>query len=249
MKWLILISALCVATGVGLAAYAMTMPYYTSEAAYDRIQNETWNKIDASKDRVPDLNPLYKEFYSRKNAIETPHKKLSDLGRGLCAAGLGGLMAIGVGYSYQRWAWMRTFKTLRRIWILLWVIQVPLAIWYYLLRAIRGDYPGWADSIMIPIVSSTISYIIGATLSLILLFRLVKQRRFPDKISFDQPKTKIEWVRLVIFVLWFVILGTFVVNGIADGNEGDAFTCMVASGILLICLSAKSLGDTSEISE
>jgi hypothetical protein len=237
MKWLILISALCIAFGIGLVAYAITMPVYTDVGAYNRFDDESWHFI-MSESR-PSEGEVFSKYRSQMRAIETPHIKLSDLGRGLCAVGIGGFIARGIWISYYRQPANRTFKALRRIWIILWAIRVPFASWYFSLRMYRGDFPSWDDAIILYTMGVAISSAVGATLSSIFLSRLFKGRRFPEKVSFEQPDSKIEWVRLMIFVMWFVVLGVTIIQGIADGNEGDVLTCTAAVSVLLIFLSAK----------
>jgi len=164
MRWLISISIVLILAGASLVIYATTLPVYTDAAAPERLSNELEAKPRETR---------FKEWYSRLRTYETPHKKLSDFGRGLCAAGAGLLLASGVWVLYHRSPRMRTTWAVLILWLALWAMRIPFSMWYHGVRQQRFDYPVWGDSIAIPVFSESLTWIVGALISSFVLALLL----------------------------------------------------------------------------
>jgi hypothetical protein len=225
------IGVLCLIAGVLITWHAMNTPIYTDPSAPDRLSDELYGPIQT-------LDSREREWFRRLPAYETRHKKLFDLGTGLASCGLGLLAAGGWIHLYLRHAKLRTVRGFLTVWVLLWAIQIPALFWYYGVRLFRQDYPGWADSIAIPIFGDTVTLLIGALGSTALLKYLLGRRSFPLRLDFEKPASRKEWMRDIAIGLWLLILILLVGSGIVDGDIGLVFSCIVAWVMLAIVLIA-----------
>jgi hypothetical protein len=245
--FLISISMLLVVAGASLLIYTAKMPIYTDKTAPDRLSAE----LEPSPgDLQKEEDARFNEWFSQLRTYETPYKKLSNLGRGLFAAGIGLLFADGFWVLYHRFPWMRTTRAVFLVWLMLWAVRIPLSVWYYSVREQRFDYPVWGDSIAIGIFGDWITWIIGAALSSLVLAALLQRHKFPDRITLVRPSSILGWLRAVFFACWIAFLANCLIFGIPEGDEGAVLTSMVATVILLVFLSADEvqksdkLGDT-----
>lgn len=232
MRWFIGAAFLLLVAGVGCILHAQSYPIYSDPDAPGRISEEL-----SSLPR----DTRFKEWYSRLRAVETPHKRLSDLGRGLCAAGVGLLSASAFWRLYHRWARMRGWGVILTVWCALWLIRIPLTLWYYGLRQQRFDYPVWGDSIGAPVFSESFAWLIAAVVTSIVLHLLLIRRTLPSVIHFARPSSPYGWFRAIVIGCWLAVLGICVFSGVPDGDEGVVLSSIMASVILLAILSAPEL--------
>jgi hypothetical protein len=233
-RLLLVVAAVFLALGGGLIAYSASIPVYTDPDAPDRISNQL---AEISPDSL-----RFKEWFSRLSAFETPHKKLSDLGRGLFAEGVGALLALYFGSLYVQVRNVRTLTAIFVFWLLIWIARLPLSVWYYWIRESRFDYPVWGDSIAIPIISEWSVWLMGAVVSSALLALLLIRHPLPPKIHILVPFSFHGWIRFIILSSWLILLAIGVVEGIPNGDEGMVLSCTLASVVLLIFLSAPEIG-------
>jgi hypothetical protein len=233
---------LLIAAGASLLIYTATLPIYTDKTAPERISEELYPPMGELKPH--EMDARFHDWFSRLRTYETPYKRFSDLGRGLCTSGVGLLLAGGFWVLYHRFPWMRSTRILFLLWLILWAVRIPLSIWYYGLREQRFDYPVWGDSIAIGIFEDWLTWIIGATVSSLALAALLKGHKLPAKITLVKPRSISAWLRTLFFACWIVILAVSVVFGIPDGDEGAVLTAIVASVILLVVLSANEVKGT-----
>ena len=215
--------------------YASTFPIYTDKKAPGRIADELYPKGNLSQS---EMNARFDQWFLQLRTYETPYKRLSDLGRGLCAAGLGLLLATYVWVAYHKFSWMRTTRAIFLLWLALWAMRIPLSVWYYVIRALRFDYPSWGDSIGIGIFTDWLSWVIGAAVSSLILASLLWGRKLPEKITFAKPRSTYDWLRTLFFAAWMAILVEGIAFGIPAGDEGAVLTPIVAPIILLAVLYA-----------
>ena len=232
MRWFIITAILLLVAGAGCVLYAQSFPIYSHADAPSRISNEIGSHPKETRTE---------EWYARLHAVETPHKRLSDLGRGLCAAGVGLLAAAGLWRGYLRWPEMRSAGVLLALWFALWLVRIPFTFWYYGLRQQRFDYPIWGDSIAIPVVSESIAWVVGAVVTSIMLRLLLVGHSLPVTIRFTRPASAFGWLRAVVIGGWLALLGVCIFSGVSDGDEGLALTSTIAAVILLLFLSASKL--------
>lgn len=229
MRWPVTIAVLLALVGCGLLIYSASLPVYTDSKAPSRLTLELAKAPRETR---------FKEWYTRLRTYETPHKKVSDWGRGLIAAAAGLATASGFLVLYGQQAWMRSLSGIFGLWLGAWAIRIPLSMWYYAIRQMRFDYPGWADSIAIPIFQESLAWILGAGISSIVLRLLLIRHPLPARIQLVRPHSIFGWVRAIILLLWLAILLFFVFEGIFDGNEGMTFSGLVAAAILIVFFSA-----------
>jgi len=230
MRWAVALSVALILTGASILAYALQLPAYSEANAPDRLTQE----LDSKPEQV-----RVDEWMSRIRAYETPEKRLSDLGRGLCAAGLGLLLACRICSLYHKHAWMRSPAFILVLWLTLWAVRIPLSFWYYGLRQYRFDYPIWADAIAIPIFQETALWIAGALATSVVLLSLLRKHPLPTQIRWVKPTTARSWIRTLFLGAWLVAMGTCIAAGIPDGDEGGVFACMVATVVILALASTR----------
>ena len=224
------ISIACIIAGAGLLPYAVSLPLYTDATAPERLSGELEKQPSEIRSE---------EWYLRLATYETPRKRLADLGRGLLAAGAGLLVAARICRLYDQAPRRRTAWAVFLSWVALWALRIPLSMWYYGLRQYRFDYPPWADSIAIPVASESITWIVGALLSSLVLWLLLWRHPLPEKIELARPGSVWTWIRSAFLWCWMAGLAACVVSSVPDGDEGMVFTCTVACAILLVFASAR----------
>lgn len=226
---IILLSLTLIVIGLIMGGYATTIPVYTDPKAPERLSVELEQKPREVR---------FGEWYAQLRAYETPHKRLSDTGRGLVAAGAGLLLAGGFWRLYHLRSGMRTAGTVLSLWLALWAIRIPLSFWYYEIRQERFDYPVWGDSIAIPIGSECVAWIAGAVVSTLVLGALLFRHPLPIRIRLVRPGTAWSWGRTIFLWAWLALLGVCIAEGLTGGDEGMILPPLVAAVILLAFLSA-----------
>jgi hypothetical protein len=232
LRGLIAFSLVLICLGAALMAYAATLPLYTDPTAPDRISL----KLES----ISSESLRYNEWETLLHVYETSHKRISDWGRGLGAAGLGIALAIGIGFVYRRITGVAAWVMVLACWVGLWLARIPFTIWYYDVRYDRFDYPIWSDAIAIPIYQESVVWILGAIISTLLLGALVFGRFPQPGIRIFVPSTLSGWLRTVFLVAWLDVLGVMIGGGISDGDEGAIICGLGASSILLIILAAQN---------
>lgn len=229
MRIAIAVAILLILAGGWCLLHSNAFPAYPDQEARWELANELENLPRETQ---------FAEWHSRLRALETPRKRFSDLGRGLCAAGVGLLGATAFWVLYHRHRCMRQVRAIFVLWWGLWLVRVPLTVWYYTLRQKRGDYPWWADSIGIGIFSASFTWIIGAAVSSLVLRQMLVRHPLPDAIQLTRPVSRYGWVRATFIGLWLLFLANSVLWGVPEGDEGSVLTGILASVILLAFLSA-----------
>ncbi len=217
-------------TGIILWIVGFWMPVYTDMEAPFRISNE----LQDSPREV-----RFKEWHLRLAAYETPHKRLTDLGRGLIAFGLGSILAWGIETIYRRLNHKTRLPFFVVAWLALWAIQIPLSVWYYTIRQHRFDYPVWGDSIAIPIASGAVGSMVGALLSILLILVLMFRRNLPSTLELTFPSGILNRIRFVLIGFWIAALGLGTLGGVWNGDEGMVISCRAAIPLLFIVLVAR----------
>lgn len=237
MRWVITMSIVLVLGGTSLLLYASKLPVYSDSKAPARIADE----LQLKPDELKSIGARTSEWYSRLRLYETPQKRISDLGRGLCAAGIGLLLASWLWRAYHRYPWVRRTRSMLVIWLALWALRFPLSMWYYGLRSYRLDYPPWADSIGGSIFLEWIAWIVGALVSSLALVWLLPEHPLPASIRLVRPTSRSSWIRISFVGCWIATLGACVAFGIPDGDEGEVVTCIMAAVVLLAFSAARKV--------
>ena len=204
-----LISIIPFLIGLTLFSYSLTLPYYKDQKAADEL---IINSYDIEK----------AEYYKKEAELRTNKVTLMDLGSGLGIAS-GTILLFLVFTKVRSFKDFKNNKTLTKTSTfisanLAWLLLIPGTHWYYMFRAGRGDYPPFADSIGIPIMTQVpIIEFMMIPLNIFILLTMLKAnlptKLFPKPIEYKM--TAVFWE--IFFGFWLVInlicLCTFVIDG------------------------------------
>jgi hypothetical protein len=228
--WKAFVIILILGIGAGLYLYGQSFPVYTDMNGP--------NELARVLDDAPEESRTQK-WYEELAKIETPHKRCTDLGRGLMALAVGLGLAWRLTWKYERKRPDEKWAYLRLVWFGLWLLRMPLIVTYYVLRANRHDYPWWADTIAIPIFSGWISMIVGHEVSGLILRRGLRGNVLPGRIPWRFPPGSWRSTRFALVALWLVVLLGLVFEGVMDGDEGLVIACTGAVPVLLAFQGAR----------
>lgn len=225
---LVCAGAFAIALGALFLAKGQALPVYVSEDAV--------RELDQRLSKLPSPANTY-AWNEELPSLETSHKALADGGRGLIALGLGLVSSAVLLAAFARLGWMRSYWTLDVIWTLLWALLIPAEAWYIIRRYERGDFPSWADSYGMSILGGSLFAIVGYFATLLTLTQMRKTYPMTVQLRFEKPQTLGGWLRVAFLGLWLLVNALFTYSGVLNGFEGVAFSCTVASTILLIYLA------------
>ena len=197
--------------GLGLFFYSLTLKYYTDQSAVENLRN-----IPYQSD--------HKEYYEKEAELRTYKLTFMDLGSGLAIASATILLFL----IFTKVKTFQDFKNIQAITKsatlisanLVWLILLPGTYWYYIFRGGRGDYPPFADSIGIPIISQIPVYLcLLIPLNVFILLATIKTN-LPTRL-FVRPnnyvRTAIFWE--VFFGFWLLINILLLIVFVADGDH------------------------------
>ncbi len=216
--------------GAVLWSIGASQPVYTDSRAPARLSQ-------ALQDRPRDVR--FREWYAQLKTYETPHKRLTDLGRGLITLGIGGIACFIMLSLWHGFQGRSRYPLFCVFWLALWAVKVPFSFWYYDLRQERFDYPVWGDSIAIPAGSEAFAWVLGGIISLPVAMLMMTGRVLTPVFRFYRPIGFIAWARLTLLSLWFLLLLFCIGSGIMDGDEGMVFSCVAAMPLLLFITVAE----------
>lgn len=150
------------------------------------------------------------EYYKKEAELRTNKLTFMDLGSGLAIASASILLFLIFTRvtSFEDFKNNNTFtKTATFISAnLVWLILIPGTYWYYIFRGGRGDYPPFADSIGIPLMTQIPFYLfLLIPLNIFILLTTLKTN-LPTRLFFMSEKYKkatILWE--IFFGLWLLI--------------------------------------------
>ncbi len=223
-------SIICLLAGFALQWHALTLPVYTDPGLREQLTKELADKPDEDRTR---------EWFVRLGAVETPHKKLWGLGAGLCGLGCGLMIACAVWRRYRRALPGRRAGLFGGVWLGVLALKIPLSLCQYVYLQVRGDYPWWADIIMIPIVFEVMGLIFAGGLSSMLIRLTMKGREWPDDLHLRWPTSILGWLRFGLLTAWPLFLTCCAYDGVKYGNPGDVIACVSVMPLFLAVLCAR----------
>lgn len=217
------------ALGILLWIVGVCFPVYSEPGIAQRLSHELQSLPSSSQSR---------EWYRQMKNYETPHKRLTDLGRGMMALGAGVLVAHYVGAFYLRHQGWKRIGYFSVVWLGLWAIKIPFSSWYYKVRLWRWDFPIWDDVTTINVMSESMVWIAGALVSLPIVFAFLFRHEFASNLRPRRPSGWLRWARALALWLWLALLIVIVGASVWDGDEGMIISCVGAMPLLLAMLSA-----------
>lgn len=206
-----LISILTLLIGLGLFSYSLTLPYYKDQKLADDLIGNSYN-MDKS------------DYYRKEAELRTNKVTFMDLGSGLAIASSTILLFL-IFTNVKTFKDFKNNKTITKTATfisanLVWLIIIPGTYWYYIFRGGRGDYPPFADSIGIPLMTQIPFYLFLLIPLNIFIFLTTINTNLPTKL-FVIPKSynraTILWE--MFFVFWLLINILCFVSFVTDGDH------------------------------
>ena len=206
-----LITILILIIGLGLFSYSLTLSYYKDQILADNLIGDSYNMDKA-------------DYYKKEAELRTNKTTFMDLGSGLAIASA----TILVFLFFTKVKTFEDFKnntTLTKTATLIsanlvWLILIPGTYWYYIFRAGRGDYPPFADSIGIPLMTQIPFYLFLLIPLNIFIFLTTIKTNLPTKL-FPKPnkynRTTILWE--IFFGFWLLVNLICLIGFVADGDH------------------------------
>lgn len=226
-----LITILTLLIGLVLFSYSLTLPYYKVQKSADDLIG---NSYDMDK---PD-------YYKKEAELRTNKVTFMDLGSGLAIVSTTILLFLFFS-KVKTFQDFKNTKTLTKTAIfisanLVWLLLLPGTYWYYIFRGARGDYPPFADSIEIPLMTQISFYLfLLIPLNIFILLTTLKTnlpaRLFikPDK--YEQPT--ILWE--IFFGFWLLINLLCLCGFVVDGDHFSIPVNLFFTFILLTLRAGK----------
>lgn len=206
-----LITKLILLIGIGLFSYSLTLPYYKDQKSGNELMFDAY-KMEKS------------EYIKKEAELRTYKLVFMDLGSGLAIASSTILLFLIFTKvkSLDDFKNNRTFTIAETfIWAnLVWLILIPGTYWYYYFRAGRGDYPPFADSIGIPLMTQIpVIWLMLIPLNIFIILTILKTN-LPSRLYIKPEKYKVETILWeVFFGFWLLINLLFLGAFIADGDH------------------------------
>lgn len=195
--------------GLALLGFSCTMPYYTDEAAAEKLNKDSYT-MDTQ------------EYFRQRDMLKTHKTDFMDAGIGLVIASSSvlGFQAFG---RYRKWKDFLLMRSLSRKGIFIgvniaWVLLSVSFVWYYWYRMVRGDYPPSADSILVPLSDSLMFYILMLIPVNAFLLLTTFGAELPARIFVQARKytaMAVAWEVLFGFMLLlnFIVMFEFIIDG------------------------------------
>lgn len=206
-----LITILTFLIGLGLFSYSLTLPYYKNQKSADDLIG---NSYDMEKS----------DYYKKEAELRTNKVTFMDLGSGLAIASATILLFL-IFTKVETFNDFKNNRTLTKTATfisanIVWLILLPGTYWYYIFRGGRGDYPPFADSIGIPLMTQIPFYLfLLIPLNIFILLTTIKTN-LPTKL-FVKPdnynRATILWE--IFFGFWLLINILCLVGFVTDGNH------------------------------
>lgn len=203
------------AAGIVLLLYVWPMPTYTDAAKKEQL--------DLGVSAGAWSPGVRQEYFQSVRELRTNRNALMNMGLSLVS--LSATLLVGAFLlKLRRWADLADIESPRqasRIYALgslFWLALIPAAAVIYKFRFDRGDYPWFADAILIPIMGQTILVIIGFPLLLLFLRVYAPRGAYPARLfeSFPEMSSSDLGNEVVFFILGaanLYILATMFVTG------------------------------------
>jgi hypothetical protein len=211
--------------GLGLLIYSLTLPYYSDQQKADELMTDAYS---LDKD----------EYYEKEAEFRTSKVKLMDFGAGLAIAS-GTIFLFLLIFKVKETSDLKKVKTMNTMMVfissnLIWLLLIPGTYWYYTFRAGRGDYPPFADSVGIPLMTEIPFYfMLMIPLNLFLIVTTYNAKLPTTLFTFsDKNETPIVLTELLFGLLLFLNL-FFMLTLIYDGDHVFVFVNIFFTYILL----------------
>lgn len=213
--------------GLGLFIYSLTLPYYTNQKAADNLLNNSYN-----------ININKEEYYKKEAELRTDKTTLMDLGSGLAISSVIILSFLFLTKT-KILSDLKKIKTLNKWTVfiganLVWLVLIPGTYWYYMFRGGRGDYPPFADSISIPIMTQIPVYLfLLIPMNIFLLLTTIKTNLPTQLFSKANYYNKQNIFWEIFFGFWLLINILCFGALVADGDHFSILVNLFFTFILL----------------
>ncbi|RYE24372.1 MAG: hypothetical protein EOP45_05880 [Sphingobacteriaceae bacterium] len=210
---------LSIVVGLCLYGYSTQLDYYTNPEAKEKLDSEAGSNLDLVQDKQ-----WKQHYYAETDKLKTEKLFFEDLGSGLAIASATVLLFLLLKRvsSFTDLLLLQTM-TRRQVLIfsnLIWLVMFPATWWYYTYRAERGDYPWFADTVIIPIMEQTLTYLIAFIPLNLFIWLTSIDSRLPTYV-FIKPNSYDgrEIMKEIFWSLWLLLNLLLLYGFIKDGDH------------------------------
>jgi hypothetical protein len=214
-----IICSILLLVGLAFYCYSTRLDYYTDTKAKEKLDGE------ASSNPGLVVDAQWKDhYYTEVENLKTNKLFYEDFGSGLGIVSLTVLLFL----FRKRIKSFSDFKSVRsltrkQIFIfsnLIWLIMFPSTYWYYMYRGARGDYPWFADTVIIPIMSQIEFFFIAFIPLNIFIWLASINNHLPTNI-FIRPSVynSREIAKEIFWSFWLLLNLFFTYNFVLEGDH------------------------------
>jgi hypothetical protein len=194
-----------------------------------------WTPGSLGAEPVGDSKAASQRYYAAQAENRTRASRVGDVGYGLAAfamTALALLFASGLG-GLRSFATFRSPSRRRTLWAWAlggWCFIILASVRWLEYTAVRGDFPWWADTIVIGYVELMFQGVLGAVAIMAILTVSLRRVELPARVGDLAPTTGRFWIATAIAGTLIVLL--FI----------GAYSAMVSGSALLTCAHVLCLG-------
>lgn len=205
--------------GLAFYGYSTRLDYYTDTKAKEKLDGETSSYLGLVTDKE-----WKNHYYTEVDKLKTNKLFYEDFGSGLAISSATVLL-------FLLWKRIKSFSdfksihslTRKQIFIfsnLVWLIMFPATYWYYMYRGERGDYPWFADTVIIPIMSQTMVYFFAIIPLNLFIWLSTMNSNFPT-IIFIRPTSyeRREILKELFWSFWLLVNLFFTYSFVLEGDH------------------------------
>ena len=224
--------------GIVLTIYSHTMPMYTNKAEKYELDRQAGEHIGEN-----DWAEFKEEYFEQVGTLRTHRHIIMDFGFGVTSFSLSALLFFLIFRIRQFKDLLHIRTPKKKMWIfvignLAWLALLPGIAFYFFYRLERGDYPWFADSIAIPVVTGAGVIIILLPFINVFFGLFASQGTYPAKIFVKYATISFS---SVFFEILFLLLGTLnIIILLGFVLSGDVIGIPVAVVYLYLLLSLRA---------
>ena len=186
-----------------------------------RYESDGWANAIEPPETLAESQAASKRFFAAQEQHRTQASRVQDLGRGIAALGAS-VFILAACCGVGGWSSMSRWRSPRRAWMIYiaavgsWLLLAKANIWWLMYTGERGDYPPWADTLIIPIISIGLLTALGLPILAIVLIVSLWHVPLPAMVADLKPSVRF-WLATIGAAVTAALLVEALVFDIRDG--------------------------------